>query len=1172
MLEAGLRHDPGSPSGDPLAVYTSRERKTELSSPDVSTMDPYLALLNATISNWSAVIKHFSNPKELFEAWFKGPAGNAESPEAPDVVYDLQAVPLPNGTKSHLWAESWVSKASEAITELGIAFEMRDKLKKHVASLYYGEEERNMMSLFKLDVDDLYFVEVENVQSFFKLMDLKRNKPFADLLEINRFKIGEVTYKAEQLKSIAKIFQDVRTKEIMHYPLVRSGCLWRIFTWISLKKSFPTEDDLLWIVSQCYDSILHCHLMKQMKNPKGIQFAFEQGMTENFDSYITESFQNDFFVQNHPCRMLLKLYSSVIQKDQETRRIGLEVVKVFFGAYSFPTILSNLEKHVLKEGNEIPFNDLLQMSYASVCNDEYPLNTALNLSNFFKQVGDQFVNPEFYSGRDRLTEVAINLVESIPSDTAALLYIMQKPGDLEKNLSAKYVALKTANEKFFSSPRIARVIDKLYDDVFVFRQGSMDELITGTNIDSSLIQRLSYMAVWGCLLRLLSAFQPQKMSLLYNVYNLPRLRFNFRAFGYFLFLTFFCVFLFRMSGNLDSGSNFSLLEIVLYLMALSFLTEEIKQMYISERLSDYFASGWNLIDLVIGLGFGLLWIIRVLGRWIWRDNSALDVAVLALLAVTGVAVPIRVLSVLRLSLSFGPFLKIIGKMTQDIIKFVFLAGLIWLGFSIGFTFLLHSNDGNRDLLLLQNSETMVTGFDQFSSVSLTLFSSFLGTFEMGAFDAIGNDSLRAYSRVFFGTYLTISLIVLFNLLIAMMTTTYEKVRNAVIREHLLDKASLIYELYQDDGALPPPFTFVVMLMTITNWIVKKVLSFGCFGAKRVLSTIRNRRFQKIQTHWFCQTCFHRNELENRVKLYEYLKERAASLTKERAEFLFPKNVTQCSQCFFVKNSAEDLGASKMSFNLVCLVLGVLYIALSVFSVLDWIAKKTIPGYSKINLKTISGTLDLDDTLPKVLIGKGWVSSPQSPSADAGDFKDPFGIEKSKTGTNRPDDNSKFTRKKAQLHALHAQTTMINLANTKSRISKVNRVKIIQSFSPILESTLPEVINLISKIDGKVNDVKNRLTASLVKDIAQGPPWKYLYDFNNAFEYTKYCKDCLKPGMLVMAVRQYEKVQEGELGEFVQSNDGFPPCQVKWRDYGDTYWYLVFVYREIDNLGSIGRIL
>lgn len=70
---------------------------------------------------------------------------------------------------------------------------------------------------------------------------------------------------------------------------------------------------------------------------------------------------------------------------------------------------------------------------------------------------------------------------------------------------------------------------------------------------------------------------------------------------------------------------------------------------------------------------------------------------------------------------------------------------------------------------------------------------------------------------------------------------------------------------------------------------------------------------------------------------------------------------------------------------------------------------------------------------------------------------------------------------------------------------------------------------------------------------RGNVWKTMADFANEEAYATYLKAVLRPGMLMKAIRSYENVSEGDIGEFQQWNTGFPPCQVRWRGFGSTYW-------------------
>jgi hypothetical protein len=66
-------------------------------------------------------------------------------------------------------------------------------------------------------------------------------------------------------------------------------------------------------------------------------------------------------------------------------------------------------------------------------------------------------------------------------------------------------------------------------------------------------------------------------------------------------------------------------------------------------------------------------------------------------------------------------------------------------------------------------------------------------------------------------------------------------------------------------------------------------------------------------------------------------------------------------------------------------------------------------------------------------------------------------------------------------------------------------------------------------------------------------WKTMDDFPSEEAYASYLKSVLTRGMRMRAVHTYEHVLEGDTGEFVQWNTGFPPCQIRWNGYGSVYW-------------------
>ncbi|KAM3854465.1 cullin-9-like [Vipera latastei] len=70
---------------------------------------------------------------------------------------------------------------------------------------------------------------------------------------------------------------------------------------------------------------------------------------------------------------------------------------------------------------------------------------------------------------------------------------------------------------------------------------------------------------------------------------------------------------------------------------------------------------------------------------------------------------------------------------------------------------------------------------------------------------------------------------------------------------------------------------------------------------------------------------------------------------------------------------------------------------------------------------------------------------------------------------------------------------------------------------------------------------------------QGQPFLTLSDFSSRSSYVEYVQENLKPGMTVRMLEEYEEIDAGDEGEFLQSNSGMPPVKVAWLSTGQAYW-------------------
>jgi len=69
------------------------------------------------------------------------------------------------------------------------------------------------------------------------------------------------------------------------------------------------------------------------------------------------------------------------------------------------------------------------------------------------------------------------------------------------------------------------------------------------------------------------------------------------------------------------------------------------------------------------------------------------------------------------------------------------------------------------------------------------------------------------------------------------------------------------------------------------------------------------------------------------------------------------------------------------------------------------------------------------------------------------------------------------------------------------------------------------------------------------------------------KYELELQQSMRAGAKVMMTRSYQCIAQGDIGEYMQHNDRYPPCQVKWLNFGDPYWVFWRDIIPIDGLSE-----
>ncbi|XP_070565527.1 short transient receptor potential channel 4-like [Ptychodera flava] len=222
--------------------------------------------------------------------------------------------------------------------------------------------------------------------------------------------------------------------------------------------------------------------------------------------------------------------------------------------------------------------------------------------------------------------------------------------------------------------------------------------------------------------------------------------------------------------------------------------------------------------------------------------SQLDPTLLAecVNAVANVISVVRFLRVMVINEYVGPLQISVGRMMNDIMKFMFIFALVWVAFALGLTqvYWSYAADGVYECMMSSETYKECYGKRFFPDVLVsmkTLFWSLYGLIDLEALGVEANHhSVEFFGALLFAGYEIIAVIILLNLLIALMGTTYDSiVQNADI-EWKFFRSDMWMEYFRRGTTEAPPFNVLPGTTTIIN------------SYKRLANCIQYRKTQKVQ--------------------------------------------------------------------------------------------------------------------------------------------------------------------------------------------------------------------------------------------------------------------------------------------------------------------------------------
>ncbi|KAK7079006.1 Short transient receptor putative channel 1 [Halocaridina rubra] len=285
----------------------------------------------------------------------------------------------------------------------------------------------------------------------------------------------------------------------------------------------------------------------------------------------------------------------------------------------------------------------------------------------------------------------------------------------------------------------------------------------------------------------------------------------------------------RQRGNLPTPT-----ECVVVLFIVGFLWEEVKEMT-REGLRKYMRNMWNIMDIMRDTLYVMTIFLRTIAyiqqsqeiaknpqtAFIPREQwDAFDPQLISegLFAAANILSALKLVHIFSINPYLGPLQISLGRMVIDIVKFFFIYTLVLFAFACGLTQLLwYFNDlekqkcyslpgGEADWTKNADACMKWRRFHNLFESSQSLFWASFGMVGLEDFELTGiREYTRFWSMLMFGSYSVINVIVLLNLLIAMMSSSYSFIVEHADTEWKFARTKLWMSYFEEGNTLPPPF-------------------------------------------------------------------------------------------------------------------------------------------------------------------------------------------------------------------------------------------------------------------------------------------------------------------------------------------------------------------------------
>ncbi|CDW52278.1 transient receptor potential ion channel A [Trichuris trichiura] len=460
------------------------------------------------------------------------------------------------------------------------------------------------------------------------------------------------------------------------------------------------------------------------------------------------------------------------------------------------------------------------------------------------------------------------------------------------SLARLRLAIKYEIKQFVAHPHCQQLMTSIWYEGFPGRRQSgwlMNTVICLLLIFSWPLLSICYIAV--------------PKSRVGNLVRAPFMKFLYysTSFGCFLFLLTFATFEdYRHSASsaIDSlraaerGPALSFVEMLIVIWVIGMAWSEVKQIW-QEGFIKYVNQYWNWLDFIMLSLYLSTFALRLVAyfmvttgryepallvRTYWKAEEPVLISE-CLFAVANVFSFARIIYLFQMNPSLGPLQISLGCMLVDIAKFFFIFTLILSSFAIGLVQLYWYYSTERHVCRkLGYCDESTSAFSSISDSYITLLWSLFGITNTKTTDVEEHHEITQWTgRALYIAYHVTSIIVLLNMLIAMMSHSFQRINDHADLEWKFHRTKLWMGFFDEGSTLSAPFNILITPKAVYRCLTK------IYQIAKAWLGQTSSRGRPLQRHWRTISYLRGLQQHIRTAIMQRLVSRYIHQTKKKAQ-------------------------------------------------------------------------------------------------------------------------------------------------------------------------------------------------------------------------------------------------------------------------------------------------